>query len=551
MADQSNFGFLKEHDPLFLQLASTAESAFASDPNTTLIKLRQLGEAIAQDLAARCGIEFDGKTSQADLLFKLNQEIRLDASVAELFHTLRIEGNRATHQFKTQHKEALDGLRIARALAIWFHQAFGKQGIAFKPGPFVAPTDPSQQLRELSTEIEQLRAQLLDANEKVENNRHLIELVAREKEQYAVLAEQMDAEARIFEQMAQEHAQQLRQERQAFEARLQAMQAELETKTQASQEVGATIKKATAELSLNEELTRILIDQQLIAAGWEADTEESAYQKGARPEKGKNKAISEWPTKGKQSADYVLFAGLTPIAVVEAKRKNVNVAGKITQAERYARGFTPTANMQSAWQQQGRCIKPQAGELIQDPAAGTAGFLIAADAYIKGQTDDLYDLDEKTQRFQRNQAFVGMELVPGTRRLALMNCLLHGMEGDDEGVVHLGNTLGQPGTHLPKADVILTNPPFGTAKGGEASVTRDDFTYKTSNKQLVFLQHIYRSLKPGGRAAVVLPDNVLFEAGVGNDIRRDLMHKCNLHTILRLPTGIFYAQGVKTNVLFF
>jgi type I restriction enzyme M protein len=133
----------------------------------------------------------------------------------------------------------------------------------------------------------------------------------------------------------------------------------------------------------------------------------------------------------------------------------------------------------------------------------------------------------------------------------LMNCLLHGMEGDDEGVVHLGNTLGQPGTHLPKADVILTNPPFGTAKGGEASVTRDDFTYKTSNKQLVFLQHIYRSLKPGGRAAVVLPDNVLFEAGVGNDIRRDLMHKCNLYTILRLPTGIFYAQGVKTNVLFF
>ena len=142
-----------------------------------------------------------------------------------------------------------------------------------------------------------------------------------------------------------------------------------------------------------------------------------------------------------------------------------------------------------------------------------------------------------------------MELVPGTRRLALMNCLLHGMEGDDEGVVHLGNTLGLPGTQLPRADVILTNPPFGTAKGG-GRPTRD-FTHSTSNKQLAFLQHIYGSLKPGGRAAVVLPDNVLFEAGVGTDIRRDLMHKCNLHTLLRLPTGIFYAQGVKTNVLFF
>ena len=197
-----------------------------------------------------------------------------------------------------------------------------------------------------------------------------------------------------------------------------------------------------------------------------------------------------------------------------------------------------------------RCIQPKAGELIQDPAAGTAGFLIAADAYIKSHTDDLYDLNEKAQTFQRNKAFIGMELVPGTRRLALMNCLLHGMEGDDEGVVHLGNTLGLPGTQLPKADIILTNPPFGTAKGG-GGPTRDDFTYKTSNKQLAFLQHIYRSLKPAGRAAVVLPDNVLFEAGVGTDIRRDLMHKCNLHTILRLPTGIFYAQGVKTNVLFF
>lgn len=198
-----------------------------------------------------------------------------------------------------------------------------------------------------------------------------------------------------------------------------------------------------------------------------------------------------------------------------------------------------------------RCIKPQVGERVQDPAAGTAGFLIAADSYIKSQTDDLYDLSAEQANFQRHQAFVGVELVPNTRRLALMNCLLHGMEGDHEGVVHLGNALGEAGSSLPRADVILANPPFGTAKGGEASITRDDLTYKTSNKQLAFLQHIYRNLKAGGRAAVVLPDNVLFEAGVGTDVRRDLMNKCNLHTILRLPTGIFYAQGVKTNVLFF
>lgn len=196
------------------------------------------------------------------------------------------------------------------------------------------------------------------------------------------------------------------------------------------------------------------------------------------------------------------------------------------------------------------CIKPQPGETIQDPAAGTAGFLIAADAYIKSHTGDHSVLDEKTREFQRNSAFVGIELVPGTRRLALMNTLLHGMEGTKDGVVHLGNALGQTGADLPKVDVILSNPPFGTAKGG-GGPTRDDLTYKTSNKQLAFLQHIYRGLKPGGRAAVVLPDNVLFETGVGVEVRRDLMDKCNLHTILRLPTGIFYAQGVKTNVLFF
>jgi len=208
--------------------------------------------------------------------------------------------------------------------------------------------------------------------------------------------------------------------------------------------------------------------------------------------------------------------------------------------------FTPRALINTMV----RCLKPQPGERIQDPAAGTAGFLIAAHEYIRSQPN-FDDLTLKEYEFQKYKAYVGIELVPGTRRLALMNCLLHGMEGDAEGVVHLGNALGQTGAGLAKADVILANPPFGTSKGGDASITRDDLTYKTSNKQLAFLQHIYRNLKPGGRAAVVLPDNVLFEAGVGTDVRRDLMHKCNLHTILRLPTGIFYAQGVKTNVLFF
>ena len=190
-------------------------------------------------------------------------------------------------------------------------------------------------------------------------------------------------------------------------------------------------------------------------------------------------------------------------------------------------------------------IKPQAGELIQDPAAGTGGFFIASDKYIKKQTDDLFDLSEADQSFQRYQAFCGLELVADAHRLLLMNLMLH----DIEGKVKRGDSLTSEGEKLAQANVILTNPPFGTKKGG-GKPTRI-FTYITSNKQLAFLQHIYRGLLPEGRAAVVLPDNVLFEDGQGRSIRADLMDKCNLHTILRLPTGIFYAQGVKTNVLFF
>ncbi|TKD10356.1 N-6 DNA methylase [Polyangium fumosum] len=216
-----------------------------------------------------------------------------------------------------------------------------------------------------------------------------------------------------------------------------------------------------------------------------------------------------------------------------------NAAEKKSGAGQY---FTPRPLIDSMV----HLVKPQPGEKVQDPAAGTAGFLIAADRYIKGETDQLFTLDAKEQAFQKKKAFYGVELVPDAHRLALMNLMLHDIEGE----LSLGDTLSSLGTQLDKADVILTNPPFGTKKGGGLP-TRDDFTFPTSNKQLAFLQHIYRGLRPGGRAAVVLPDNVLFEENTGTEIRRDLMEKCDLHTILRLPTGIFYAQGVKTNVLFF
>jgi len=195
-----------------------------------------------------------------------------------------------------------------------------------------------------------------------------------------------------------------------------------------------------------------------------------------------------------------------------------------------------------------RLVKPQAGERCNDPACGTFGFMIAAHQYVADQTDDFFDLDADTAKFEREEAFTGTELVHDTHRLALMNAMLHDIAGE----ITLGDTLSNLGKSMKGYDVVLTNPPFGTKKGGERA-TRDDFTFSTSNKQLNFLQHIYRSLKADGkaRAAVVLPDNVLFADGEGEKIRVDLMDKCDLHTVLRLPTGIFYAQGVKTNVLFF
>lgn len=191
-------------------------------------------------------------------------------------------------------------------------------------------------------------------------------------------------------------------------------------------------------------------------------------------------------------------------------------------------------------------VNPQLGERCFDPACGTFGFMIAA---YRNATDgrSLYELsDAEVNSIQGG--YTGVELVSDTHRLAMMNAYLHSVPAQ----ISCEDSLAQDAKRFKEYDVILTNPPFGTKKGGERT-TRDDISFQTSNKQLNFLQVIYRSLKADGKArcAVVLPDNVLFAAGDGASVRRELMNFCNLHTILRLPTGIFYAQGVKTNVLFF
>ena len=189
------------------------------------------------------------------------------------------------------------------------------------------------------------------------------------------------------------------------------------------------------------------------------------------------------------------------------------------------------------------CIAPQIGETVCDPACGTGGFLLTAYDYMKGQS-----ASKEKRDFLRNNALHGVDNTPLVVTLASMNLYLHGV-GTDRSPIVCEDSLEKEPSML--VDVILANPPFGTRPAGSVDINRQDFYVETKNNQLNFLQHIMLMLKTGGRAAVVLPDNVLFEGGAGETIRKRLLTDFNLHTILRLPTGIFYAQGVKANVLFF
>ncbi len=203
-------------------------------------------------------------------------------------------------------------------------------------------------------------------------------------------------------------------------------------------------------------------------------------------------------------------------------------------------------------------VAPQPGQSICDPACGTGGFLLAAHDYLAKH----HALDRAQKKRLKAGTFFGIELVDSVTRLCAMNLLLHGIGGESEEDLPVVSKDALAGKHG-EYDIVLANPPFGKKSSvtivndaGETSkesliINRDDFWATTSNKQLNFLQHIFTILKQHGRAAVVLPDNVLFEGGAGETIRRELLKQADVHTLLRLPTGIFYAQGVKANVLFF
>lgn len=339
MADPQNFHFLEYHDPLLARLGETAEQCYIPDPNTTLLKMRQLGEALAQSIAARVGVECGSDIKQIDLLRQLDYQLRLDFRIKDIFHTLRKLGNSANHDItSSNHRDALQALQLGYSLSIWFHRAFGGEAAKdFKPALYVKPKDPSIAVRQLEEKLAELQRQQKTAAERLAVAEQLKQVEAEKAAAERRRAKEMAEESRIWEALATENEDKLTAYQNSMAAANAAHQrrfAELDKQQQAAEI--QRVEKSLFEMSEDE--TRVLIDQQLNDAGWQADTVNLRYAKGARPKVNESRAIAEWPTES-GPADYVLFMGLTPVAVIEAKKTAKNVYGSIDQAKRYASGL--------------------------------------------------------------------------------------------------------------------------------------------------------------------------------------------------------------------
>ncbi len=333
----SNFRVLEQHDAQLMRLGRLAERYFADDPNTCLLKLRQLTEGLAQLVASKVGVFNSIEEKQADLLSRLQSHGILPREVATLFHQVRKAGNEANHapQLRggSHHRTALTMLRFSWQLAIWFHRTFEDE--RFASGPFLPPQSPADESSELKAELESLRVELDSFRAAHQQTTEALDSARSE-------AETLASDRSFWEGMAAE----AEQAKHALAQRLQALQTE--NATQSPIAFGALVGKANAAaatLQLSEADARRLIDQQLAQAGWTADSTTLTYAKGARPQPGKHLAIAEWPTDS-GPADYMLFSGLQPLAVVEAKRRNLDVSAALQQAKRYSRGFIAAADTQ-------------------------------------------------------------------------------------------------------------------------------------------------------------------------------------------------------------
>ena len=328
-----NFDHLQAISPELHRLGTLAERFFAEDANTSLIKSRQFGEYMVKEIAALSGV-YDPATRETtnDLLRRLSTQQVLPREVTDIFHAVRRSGNEATHGFKGSLSEALAALKFCRALGVWYRRTYGRDP-NFQPGPFVPPKSSNAVDLAAETELAALRAQVREAEAKLAAAHASADELAKAQAAAEELARQAAADSAVWEQTAVE----LETNQAALSRKLAELQKAAEAQpAQVQMQFKQAGLQAAGRLELDERQTRRLVDVQLVDAGWEADSAVLIYQKGARPEEGRNLAIAEWPAEGGR-ADYALFVGLTCVGVIEAKRESLNVPSTLRQAERYAR----------------------------------------------------------------------------------------------------------------------------------------------------------------------------------------------------------------------
>lgn len=378
----SNFGFLSDHDAKLVTLAAQAERYFRDDPVVTLVKLRQFAELMSKLIAARHALYMGERETFEETLRRLSFERIVPREAADVFHALRKTGNIAVHESRGSHSDALTALKFARQLGVWFHRVYGKQP-NFKPGPFAPPQEPLDATAALKEEIAALQLRIAESEDAVIRAKREAEEHAKARESAEERLKREAEERAVWEQLAQETEARWSARRSeptdpdiaayapppdamysirppasllplpdldelAVAARLQELQSAAE---QAPKKLLSEFiqrgEEAAAKIDLDEASTRALVDQQLRDAGWEADTKALRHSAGTRPTKNRNLAIAEWPTKN-GPADYALFAGLTLVGVVEAKRKRKNVSAAIDQAERYSLGLSTSEDFSFA-----------------------------------------------------------------------------------------------------------------------------------------------------------------------------------------------------------
>jgi len=333
--ESPNFSFLEMHDPLLLRYAAQAERYVFDDPNTALIKVRQFAEHLAKIAAAKANVTIFPDDSFLDVINSLYNRGLLSNELSQVFHSIRKTGNSAVHAHHDMRSEALQMLRLSQKLAIWLHRSFGGQK-NFKAA-FVPPPNPQAAQQALSDELEHLRSELSMQQETISAVEQGVEAERKLRLQAEAAAAEAYCDLNTALDLAEESEARLAEEKQRFDTMLQTVQAE------AQQQQPEVIEQAVQDaysagetLDLDEAETRRLIDDQLREAGWVVDSKALTHKFGARPQKGRYMAISEWPTTS-GPADYVLFCGLKVMGVVEAKRKRKDVAGAIEQAKRYSR----------------------------------------------------------------------------------------------------------------------------------------------------------------------------------------------------------------------